>query len=91
VKRGVEDGEAGGGGGSRKRRSSFCPVLCARGLARSLSLSLSLPRALSVLANASLFLCATGLHSRCGGLDSIAVVWKTKKRKETEKIENTLV
>jgi hypothetical protein len=52
---------------------------------------LSFARVLSVPANASLFLCATASHSRCGGLDSIAVVWKTKKRKETETIENTVV
>jgi hypothetical protein len=62
-----------------------------RARSRSRSLSVSLSRALSVPANASLFLCATASHSRCGGLHSIAVVWKTKERKETETIENTVV
>jgi hypothetical protein len=81
--------EKGGGGGRGGEGLENAIARIVQSFARAVLLSFA--RVLSVPANASLFLCATASHSRCGGLDSIAVVWKTKKRKETETIENTVV
>ncbi len=81
--------EKGGGGGRGGEGLENAIARIVQSFARAVSLSLA--RSLSVPANDSLCLCATASHSRCGGLDSIAVVWKTKKRKETETIENTVV
>lgn len=83
----------GGGRGGEGLENAIARIVqsFARAVSLSLSLSLDLSRVLSVPANASLFLCATASHSRCGGLDSIAVVWRTKERKETGTIENTVV
>jgi hypothetical protein len=79
--------EQGGGGGRGGEGLEKAIARIVQSFARAVSLSL----VLSVPANASLFLCTTASHSRCGGLDSIAVVWKTKERKETETIKNTVV